>query len=563
MKKKKLESTPYMFIMATCIVFIVILSTSYILRINKIHVSNINEIYRIVEGSKKETIKEIIDNTINEIDIEREYTYIESKKSIKGLEKIVEVLSGEDLKDYIKELPSVESFIWDKEQSKVVYSENTIINEEVIKNNEDLENYLKNYEFYIDKELKNSKQLLILGISKENFEKKTKSIIERKIRNTKLNDNKYISIKEVVNYDGGYNYAKNIVNPYDRSSEGKYRSTNDKDHSGNLIFKEELEGIKKYGETFYNIYYDYPYDVSYKKDKSEKDKDIVYSKLYPEYNWIISTSTSIDDIKDILYQEIKSFEKDVRYQISITIVTAISCFIIAGILAVTIYNSKKLRQRELDKQKSKIILQHYNILENKYDQTKQVIHDIKNHLICIKGLAKELDVKKVIEYVDSINTDISQLSHSTITGNRLVDIIINEKTLLMKESNINFTHEIQNINMNFISDKDVCTIITNLLDNAIDSCKKSESKNILLKIHCFNNSFIIIKLINSCDEGPMFKLNKFITSKKEDEFHGYGIRNINKSIKRYSGNLDWEYNEKNREFHMVIMIPIEVDRNNQ
>lgn len=561
MKKKIFGSTSYMFVMAFCIVFIVVLSTSYILRINKIHVSSINEIYRIVEESKKETIKEIIDNTINEIDIEREYIHIEAKKSIKALEKIIDVLSEEDLKDYIKGLPIIESFVWDREQLKVVYSKNTLINEKSINSNEDLDDYLKNYEFYIDKELNNSKQILIAGISKENFEKKTKNIIERKIRETELKDNKYIWIKEIISYDGGDNYAKNIVHPDNRNLEGKYRSTNDEDHGGNLIFKQELEEIKKDGESFYKIYYNSPYDVSLKRNENKKDKDIVYSKLYKDYNWIISTSARIDNINDIFYKEIKSFEEDVIYQINITIITAISCFIIAGILAVTIYNSKKVRRVELDKQKNKIILQHYNIVENKYEQTKQIIHDIKNHLICIKGLAKDLDAKKVVEYVDSINSDISQLSYSTITGNRLVDIIINEKVLLMKENNINFTHEIQNINMDFIEDKDVCTIITNLLDNAIDSCKKSESKDILLKIHCFNKSFIVINLLNSCDNSPIFKLNKFITSKKEVELHGYGIRNINKSLKKYSGNLDWEYNNKTKEFHMVIMIPIKKNCN--
>ncbi|WP_408732848.1 GHKL domain-containing protein [Clostridium butyricum] len=107
----------------------------------------------------------------------------------------------------------------------------------------------------------------------------------------------------------------------------------------------------------------------------------------------------------------------------------------------------------------------------------------------------------------------------------------------------------------------MCSIMSNLLDNSIESCIKSSNKNILLKIHCFNKSFIIIKLINSCDKNPILKNNKLISSKQDITYHGYGINNIKKSVNKYSGNMTWKYDELNKEFSTIIIFPITTQLN--
>ncbi|KGM93983.1 hypothetical protein Z968_12270 [Clostridium novyi A str. 4552] len=103
--------------------------------------------------------------------------------------------------------------------------------------------------------------------------------------------------------------------------------------------------------------------------------------------------------------------------------------------------------------------------------------------------------------------------------------------------------------------------MSNLLDNSIESCIKSYNKNILLKFYCFNKSFIVIKLINSCDKNPILKNNKLISSKQEITCHGYGMKNIEKAINKYSGNMTWKYDELNREFSTIIMFPITTQLN--
>lgn len=59
----------------------------------------------------------------------------------------------------------------------------------------------------------------------------------------------------------------------------------------------------------------------------------------------------------------------------------------------------------------------------------------------------------------------------------------------------------------------------NLLDNCIESCILSSNKEIFLKAHCFNQSFIVITLINSCDKKPPIKNGDILTTKKNITEH--------------------------------------------
>ncbi len=87
----------------------------------------------------------------------------------------------------------------------------------------------------------------------------------------------------------------------------------------------------------------------------------------------------------------------------------------------------------------------------------------------------------------------------------------------------------------FIEDKDLVIILTNLLDNAIESSMKSEKKSIEFSLYTLNGSYVVLKVINSCDEAPLVRKGQLITQKDNQEIHGYGVKNIQRVVKRYNG----------------------------
>ena len=82
--------------------------------------------------------------------------------------------------------------------------------------------------------------------------------------------------------------------------------------------------------------------------------------------------------------------------------------------------------------------------------------------------------------------DLGKLSNTIVTGHQLMDVILNEKLSLIKKGNIHFDYKIERVNLSFINDKDLTILLTNLLDNAIESCQQSENKEIEFQVYTFN-----------------------------------------------------------------------------
>jgi sensor histidine kinase regulating citrate/malate metabolism len=103
---------------------------------------------------------------------------------------------------------------------------------------------------------------------------------------------------------------------------------------------------------------------------------------------------------------------------------------------------------------------------------------------------------------------------------------------------------------------DVCTIFSNIIDNAIEACDKIDSSNILktIKIESkYIDNFCIILIENTKINEIIQKRNLFVTSKKNPYVHGIGLKNIKKTVKKYLGEVVINYSEN--KFIVKIMIP--------
>jgi len=96
-------------------------------------------------------------------------------------------------------------------------------------------------------------------------------------------------------------------------------------------------------------------------------------------------------------------------------------------------------------------------------------------------------------------------------------------------------------------------IIGNLLDNALAAASTSKDKYVSLETTTRNNYQIII-ITNSCDTAPVIKGNRLVTQKEDKAFHGYALQSVKKTLKKYSGDFNWEYNEMSHQFVVTTMI---------
>lgn len=216
-------------------------------------------------------------------------------------------------------------------------------------------------------------------------------------------------------------------------------------------------------------------------------------------------------------------------------------------------DTKEKNEENLLKEKIDMQYKYYLNLQETQNKVKRLYHDMSNHMMCIKTMSSEQE--DLNNYIDSISNDLNEFKEIYNTGNMILDIILNEKQAKCNENNINLKCDVNFSKCSFIEMTDICSIFSNILDNAIEACNKIEGceKYINLRgtvvksyyvIRCENSKINKVKMIN----------NKIITSKKDKFIHGIGLKSVKSSLKKYDGEL--EINDFEDRFLAQIYIPI-------
>ncbi len=193
---------------------------------------------------------------------------------------------------------------------------------------------------------------------------------------------------------------------------------------------------------------------------------------------------------------------------------------------------------------------YYDILEHQDEQLLAYAHDTKNHLSAIKNLN---DNPLIDAYLDEMAENLKIYRNVCRSGNITLDVIINKYITECKIKGIDFMHDVRVSNLSCLDDFDLVTILGNLLDNAIEASEKSTQKTISLETD-IRNAYNIIIVSNSCDDSPTTQGEELITTKKNSAIHGIGIKNVQRTVKKYDGDLSWVYNHNNKTFIVTVMI---------
>jgi len=193
----------------------------------------------------------------------------------------------------------------------------------------------------------------------------------------------------------------------------------------------------------------------------------------------------------------------------------------------------------------------YQQISTAYRSTRKIIHDTKKHFRYINECIKK-------EHYSSINAYLAQLineledSHTSInTGNLVIDAFIGSSRAQAENEHITFTTKIQ-INTDYItvSDYDLCIILGNLLDNALEACQKvipPKPKQINVNIFTTPKKFVI-HICNTYADIPTSQ-----ESVNLQVLHGYGIPNVKSITSKYYGT--YTFFTENDIYHSIVNIP--------
>lgn len=182
-------------------------------------------------------------------------------------------------------------------------------------------------------------------------------------------------------------------------------------------------------------------------------------------------------------------------------------------------------------------------------------HDFNNHISCIDMLLQMENIPKARGYIQNLTNNWQKNDLNIHIGNEIADAVINQKAVQAKNLKIDFLVSGQIDERLNIEDMDLCALLSNSLDNAIEAAKQvTEIEERKIEIVFSNKSkSMLIKVRNSVKENIETK-EQLITTKKDRRRHGIGMMSMETTASKYGGVLEWQC--KDYEFQLNIELPI-------
>ena len=201
-------------------------------------------------------------------------------------------------------------------------------------------------------------------------------------------------------------------------------------------------------------------------------------------------------------------------------------------------------RQELRKNLDVISQMKYNE-EKQYELSKENIALINQKCHDLKYFIRNYGNNQTLnpQVIEEISQSIEIFDSNIKTGNNALDIIFTEKSLLCYKNNIRFTCIADGKLLSFMDDVDAYSLFGNLVDNAIEALKDEAQKRVISLIIKGQGDFVSISIQNFFSKQLRFENGLPITTKKDKNYHGYGMQSIKMICEKYNGTLSINTND--------------------
>lgn len=181
-------------------------------------------------------------------------------------------------------------------------------------------------------------------------------------------------------------------------------------------------------------------------------------------------------------------------------------------------------------------------------------HDLKHQ---IAGLRTEISPECRLKWIDAIEEELQAYHPDQQTGNEVLDTLLSGKIGSCSKEKIKFTCVADGELLNFMHVKDICTIFGNALDNAVENVLLVEDpeKRLIHMSVSAKKQFVFISVSNYCDHQVELKNGFPVTTKIDKANHGFGIKSMDYTVKKYNGSMTFGVDKEM--FELRILIPMQ------
>lgn len=189
-----------------------------------------------------------------------------------------------------------------------------------------------------------------------------------------------------------------------------------------------------------------------------------------------------------------------------------------------------------------------------YQSVRSIRHDLKQHFQVALTMLHSGKINEAVDYMEKYNdTVLDGISNKVFFDNDVVNYIINSKSKICSDRHIKIYIYIANEIPEF-SDLDLCVLLGNALDNAIEGVSGDGNNEIYLEFRNVDN-FFMISVKNTIINSVLEYNPNLISTKNEKELHGLGILSMKEVVQKYNGSI--EFYESDNKFccDMLLDIP--------
>lgn len=182
----------------------------------------------------------------------------------------------------------------------------------------------------------------------------------------------------------------------------------------------------------------------------------------------------------------------------------------------------------------------HEISRDTIDVINRKCHDLRHQIAALRNMSSEEQEKSIAELENAV------LIYDSFpkSGNRDVDIILAEKSLLAEKNHITIRSIVDGSGLRFLTVEDLYSLLGNALDNAIEAAGKEqeEARRIITLYAAARGDLFSIHIENPCAKEPLFMDGLPVTSKPDKDYHGFGMRSMRYLCEKYQGVLTtgWE-----------------------
>jgi len=201
-----------------------------------------------------------------------------------------------------------------------------------------------------------------------------------------------------------------------------------------------------------------------------------------------------------------------------------------------------------------LVAKHLEEVQNMYREIRGWRHDFHNHIQTMKAYRKLGEDEKLDEYLAGLESDLTAVDTLLKSGNVKVDAILNSKLSLAKDKGIHVNAKAVVPPKLSISEIDLCVILGNLLDNAIEAAMKidrSDARMIRVYIDV-KRDHLYISVTNTSGERARKQDGRYVSSK--GGYHGFGLLRVDRLVDKYGGYI--KRRDEEGAFTTEIMLPV-------